>query len=44
MTSAIVAVVALLLIAASWLAIRWSEESRAYRQILCAPIDTEDDE
>jgi hypothetical protein len=36
----VVACVSLLLIVASWLAIRWSEESRAYRQILCAPIDT----
>jgi len=40
------AVAAIGTLAASWLAVRWSEENRALRQILCAPIDTtpEDDE
>jgi hypothetical protein len=40
----IAATISLALVVASWLAIRWHEEDRAFRQILCAPIPTEDDE
>jgi hypothetical protein len=42
-TQTVVAVLALLTVAGSWLAIRWSQEQRAFRQILCAPIPTEDE-
>jgi hypothetical protein len=36
----IVAAASMALIGAGWLAIKWTQASREYRQILCAAIDT----
>jgi hypothetical protein len=43
-TQLLVAGASSLTVAASWLAIKWNQAAREYRQILCAPIPTEDEE